>query len=75
MKREIRYEDKVTGKTHTEVKNGKTLKDSLESYFYTMSSDKANEIIENENIQSFYNSYRDKDGKMDFAQELAKRAA
>ena len=45
----------------TPVENGKTLRDSIESYLVVMDVDLANLIRERVDLRSFYNSYRDRD--------------
>ena len=65
----------VKGNHHGRVKNGKTLQDSFESYFYTMNTDKAHEISEGIDMESFYNSYKGKSRKEEFTKEYRRRAA
>ena len=54
---------------------GKTLKNALESYFRVMNKDKAEQISERVELNSFYNLYRGKDMKEEFLKEYERRAA
>ena len=71
MKRELRITDNEG--THFRIKNGKTLMDSFESYFSTMSKDKAHHIKEATGIEAFYNSYKGANAKEEFSKEYKRR--
>lgn len=71
MKRELRITDSQG--TYTKIKNGKTLMDSFESYFSTMSKEKAHHIKEASGIEAFYNSYKGANAKEDFKKEYKRR--
>lgn len=72
MKRETGQKDEY-GKILRKVPNGKTLKDGLESYFGTMNKDKAQSIMEEVNIEGFFNSYRGRSLKDEFIREYKRR--
>ncbi len=74
MKRELRLKDE-NEKPFPRVPNGKTLKDSFESFFQVMSKDKAAHIKEEINIEAFYNSYKGGDGKNKFLKAYKERVA
>jgi hypothetical protein len=64
MKREI---------ANKKVPNGKTLRDAFESYFMVMSSDKAERIRDEINMEGFYNSYKGKVMMEEFQYEYNRR--
>jgi len=72
MKRALGLKD-ANGKTYIPHKRGKTLKDSLESYFSMMSPDKATIISERVNLENFYNKYKSSENKQLFEFELTAR--
>ncbi len=55
--------------------NGKTLKDSLQSYFYVMGQDKSREVKNRVGIEAFFNSYNSGTHRQDFLTEFKKRVA
>jgi len=72
MLRETGLKDQY-GKVIRNIPNGKTLKDCFESYFMTMSRDKASEIKIAINMEGFYNSYKGKVMKAEFIKEYKRR--
>lgn len=62
------------GKVVSKVKQGKTLKDGLESYFSIMNREKAAHIQETVGIEGFYNSYRGRTSRDEFIKEYQRRA-
>ena len=74
MKRETGMKDEY-GKILRKVPNGKTLKDALDSYFLSMSKDKAEHIKAEVNMEGFYNSYKGKVMKDEFIKEYKRRIA
>jgi MoxR-like ATPase len=63
------------GKPLRKVEGGKTLRDGFESYFMVLSSDKAQEISQQVNMEGFYNSYRGGEMKEGFKTEYKKMRA
>ena len=61
MKRELGMEKKVP--------NGKTIKDAIESYLFTMSTDKAKQVAAQSNLEGFFNKYRGKAMREEFMYE------
>jgi MoxR-like ATPase len=72
MKRETGMKDE-NGKVIRNVPGGKTLKDAMESYFMTISKDKAERIRTEVNTEGFYNSYKGKEMKENFIIEYKRR--
>lgn len=72
MLRETSIKDH-SGNLHDKVKNGKTFKDALESFFSVMSKDKAMQIRTEVNTEGLYNSYRGKVMKEAFVSEYKRR--
>ncbi len=72
MKRETGIKDEH-GRPLRPVRNGKTLKDGLESYFLAMNPEKAAEIKKEVNIEGFYNSYKGKVMKDQFIAAYKRR--
>ncbi len=72
MKRELGLLD-LHGKPYKQLKNGKTLKDALHSYFMAMSAEKAAIIKEAINLESFLNSYKGSIKKQVFREEYKRR--
>ena len=72
MKRETGMEDKY-GKTTRKLIGGKTLQDSLESYFFAMNREKATHIKEEVNLEGFLNSYKSSMMKQEFIKEFKRR--
>ena len=68
---------RATGKAGRQVdrqlKEGKTLRDALESYFMVMGGEKATTIREEVNLEGFYNTYKGGDMKASFIQEYNRR--
>lgn len=52
---------------------GKTFKDALESYFYSMNTRLANDVKEDLEIETFYNSYKSKKHRDEFVAEYLMR--
>jgi MoxR-like ATPase len=73
MMREFGLSD-PEGNRYDRVLNGKTLRDGLESIFYTMTKDKANKIKADTGIEGFYNSYKGRDQKDLFVNEYQRRS-
>lgn len=63
------------GETVMRINNGKTLVDSIESFFQVMNNDKANIIKAEVEIEGFYNSYRGRMYVDEFRAEYQRRAA
>lgn len=72
MKRELGLPDEY-GKPYKTLKNGKTLKDSLYSYFLAMNIEKATIIKEKINLEAFLNSYKGSVKKKAFKEEYKRR--
>ncbi len=72
MKRETGIKDEF-GKSHQNVPGGKTLRDSLESYFMAMNFEKAEFIKDKVNLEGFYNSYKGSVMKKEFIKEFKRR--
>ncbi len=63
----------ISGNTIRTVRNGKTLKDCIESYFLVMNREKAIHIQKEVNIEEFLNRYKGAEMKQDFMEEYARR--
>lgn len=63
----------VFGNTRRPVKNGKTLRDCLESFFNVMGKEKAHHVKTEVDLESFLNSYKGADSKPDFIKEYQRR--
>ncbi len=61
------------GRTVRPVRNGKTLKDSIDSYFLTMHPDKAVYVKEESNVEEFLNRYKGVEMKQSFIEEYKRR--
>jgi len=72
MKRETGMKDEF-GKTYRKMPNGKTLKDSLYSYFIAMTKEKAEHIKTEINLEGFLNSYKSSGMKQAFIVEFKRR--
>ncbi len=72
MMREMGLKD-ANGTIHQTVTNGKTLKDCLESFFWTMSREKATRIKDEVGYENFINSYKGSVWKDQFIQEYKRR--
>lgn len=72
MMREMGIKDR-NGNIHHTVANGKTLKDCLESYFWTMGSEKASHIKKEVNYEDFINNYKGSVSKDEFIKEYKRR--
>lgn len=72
MMREMGIKD-ANGTIHGAVRLGKTLKDCLESYFLTMSKEKAAHIKDEVGYENFINNYKGLIWKDQFIQEYKRR--
>lgn len=63
----------TTGHTQPIVRNGKTLKDCMDSYFLVMNKEKANHIQKEVNIEEFLNRYKGAEMKQVFIKEYTRR--
>ncbi len=72
MMREMGIKDTV-GNMHHTVSNGKTLQDCLDSFFWTMSTEKAHSIKEAVDYENYINNYKGAIGKEEFVKEYHRR--
>lgn len=72
MLRETGIKD-ASGRIHRKVVQGKTLADCLQSYFATLSKDKATRIATEVGLIGFINSYKGAAERQSFMQEYTKR--
>lgn len=72
MLREMGIRD-TNGMNYHTVKNGKTLKDCLDSFFWTMSREKAHSIKQAVDYDNFINNYKGAIGKEEFIKEYHRR--
>ncbi|WP_405370997.1 hypothetical protein [Nonlabens sp. Asnod2-A12] len=72
MKQETGMKDEF-GKTYRKMPNGKTLKDSLHSYFIAMTKEKAEHIKTKINLEGFLNFYKSSGMKQAFITEFKRR--
>ena len=72
MKRATGIKDE-DGKSYPNVRNGKTLKDALESYFMVMNPEKASKIKVDVNLEEFLNRYKGSVMLAEFKEAYKKR--
>ncbi len=63
----------VSGNSIRTVRNGKTLKDCIASYFLVMNREKANHILDEVNMEEFLNRYKGADMMQLFIDEYSRR--